>query len=229
MTLTHIIRWKEFVTSDGCSYMCSVSQSTCALKFDDVSVIYKERKLYLLEDSRLYELRSMDSTYEIGNGNSLTVIEDGGRNRITFLLNEGEHRFIFYPKDEEVTMDNQKFTPSLFKRSTKLRIGSSHGYGIFTTDNIGEGELVEEIPLLFQDDPYLVDYTFSHKGKHLLALGFGSLYNHSEKPNLKHLIDENRMIISFIANRDIMQGEQCTIDYGKEYFPSRGIIPAKIV
>lgn len=52
------------------------------------------------------------------------------------------------------------------------------------------------------------------KGDMLLALGLGSLFNHSSRPNLNYRVDSARLIIRFYTVRPIMQGEELLIYYG---------------
>jgi uncharacterized protein len=46
-----------------------------------------------------------------------------------------------------------------------------------------------------------------------IALGYGSLYNHSYQPNARFVFRENEECLEFIALRDIQPGEEITINY----------------
>jgi SET domain-containing protein len=46
-----------------------------------------------------------------------------------------------------------------------------------------------------------------------IALGFGSLYNHSYEPNARFEFHEDEECLEFIALRDIEPGEEITINY----------------
>jgi len=46
-----------------------------------------------------------------------------------------------------------------------------------------------------------------------IALGFGSLYNHSTHPNAEFIPDYSDDTIIFTALRDIAAGEEITVDY----------------
>jgi SET domain-containing protein len=46
-----------------------------------------------------------------------------------------------------------------------------------------------------------------------IALGFGSLYNHSYEPNARFEFREDEDCLEFIALRDIEPGEEITINY----------------
>lgn len=48
----------------------------------------------------------------------------------------------------------------------------------------------------------------------LLALGVGSLFNHSQHPNLDYRIDDQNQLIRYIAACDIKAEEELTIFYG---------------
>jgi hypothetical protein len=62
----------------------------------------------------------------------------------------------------------------------------------------------------------LYDYTFSF-GANLedaaIALGFGSLYNHSSRPNATYIKCFEDRAIDFVALRDIKAGEEITVFY----------------
>ena len=116
---------------------------------------------------------------------------------------------------------------------TKLEIREAHkmGLGVFATDFINKGEVVEDckvlpLPISESGVDILPDYRFNYparqqKWEHLVvALGMGSMYNHSDKPNI---IWENHPTIPFVfryvALKDIYKGEQCFIYYGNVQFP----------
>lgn len=61
----------------------------------------------------------------------------------------------------------------------------------------------------------LKDYLFKgHDGSMLLALGVGSLFNHSKHPNLDYRVDVHSQLIRYIAARSIKAHEELTIFYG---------------
>ena len=62
----------------------------------------------------------------------------------------------------------------------------------------------------------LRDYTFAWGTRPCLscvALGWGSLYNHSDQPNAAYHEVRHRNQMEFVALRDIKKGEQIFIDY----------------
>ena len=98
----------------------------------------------------------------------------------------------------------------------------SKGRGIFATAFIPEGTVFERAPVLVmpakeinveQEDTVLSHYLFGWgKNTVAMALGFGSLYNHSYSPNARYE-DVNGQMKNYIAIRDIQAGEEVTINY----------------
>lgn len=95
------------------------------------------------------------------------------------------------------------------------------GRGVFARVLIPEGTVFERVPLLVipaaevlegEDNRVLHDYVFEYKKDVALALGYGSLYNHSYNPNARY-DDAGRQIKEFRALRDIHPGEEITINY----------------
>jgi uncharacterized protein len=106
----------------------------------------------------------------------------------------------------------------------EVRDAGAMGRGVFAGTGIGKGQLIEAcpvIPLSAADEAKLAEtalasYLFAWgDGSHVacLALGLGSLCNHSTAPNAIacRCASESRM--EFIALRDIAAGEQVFVDY----------------
>src|SRR5579885_209679 len=109
------------------------------------------------------------------------------------------------------------------------------GRGVFARCTIHAGELIERVPVIIIPasqsnlisrtvlDAY--DYAWGRDGKErAIALGYGSLYNHSYCPNAhytKHW-DENE--ISFVALARIEEGEEITINYNGQPADQRSIL-----
>jgi SET domain-containing protein len=99
------------------------------------------------------------------------------------------------------------------------------GRGVFARRPIREGELIERVPVVvFNNNDVrngeewngLASYCFHwKKGTLALALGYGSLYNHSYRPNARY-DDLGGQIKEFIAIRDIEPGEEITVNYNGE-------------
>ena len=95
------------------------------------------------------------------------------------------------------------------------------GRGVFARTLIPEGTIFERVPLLVipareilecDHGNLLLGYIFEYKKQVALALGYGSLYNHSYNPNARY-DDAGRQIKEFSALRDIHPGEEITINY----------------
>lgn len=103
------------------------------------------------------------------------------------------------------------------------------GRGVFTDELIPAGAVVETAPVIviapeeldfFAESKTLSDYLFAWGDDSLaLALGHGSLYNHSESPNLKVERDFEHQFITFRARRDIGRGEELAFNYVVVWFP----------
>ena len=109
---------------------------------------------------------------------------------------------------------------------TDVMIGSSEGRGrgVFAARRFEPGETIEVCPVIALseadaralDATALYDYYFGwgSDGKAAaIALGYGSLYNHSSSPNAKHTKHESDGVISVVAVRPIERGEEIFIRY----------------
>ena len=110
----------------------------------------------------------------------------------------------------------------------KLIIGTSGipnaGYGVFTLEPLKKGEIVCECPTIKVKSGELLKYIFDEDNTPYLCLGFGTLFNHSDTPNLDYKV-ENDLII-FFTTRDIDIDEELFIDYGEEYNKEKYFNPA---
>lgn len=68
----------------------------------------------------------------------------------------------------------------------------------------------------------LEHYVFNRPGGgKLLALGLGSLFNHSSTPNLDYRVDSANSTVRFFAARDIVPDEELSIFYGNVWFEDK--------
>lgn len=122
--------------------------------------------------------------------------------------------------EEEVV---KKLTPVLPDNLFVARTPDK-GRAVFTSHPIKAGATIEVAPMivfsakdrLSIDDTFLYEYYFEwgNKGKKgALALGFGSLYNHSYAPNARYIPDFDLNVLEFQAVRDIEPGEEITVNY----------------
>jgi SET domain-containing protein len=107
-----------------------------------------------------------------------------------------------------------------------IRVGASKGKGrgVFALRQIAEGEVIEQAPVLVVPSrewrhicqTVLYNYCFgwgADSEDAALALGFGSLYNHSYQPNAIYIKRHAEVMIDFVALRQIAPGEEITINY----------------
>jgi SET domain-containing protein len=104
----------------------------------------------------------------------------------------------------------------------EVRTIRGKGRGVFARRWIPEGEVIERVPVVVLDAEELrnsegwsglASYCFLwDTGRYALALGYGSLYNHSYQPNARY-DDAGRMTKVFTALRDIAPGEEITVNY----------------
>lgn len=110
-----------------------------------------------------------------------------------------------------------KQSPYVFVQATENR-----GLGVFARQAIPQHTVIERVPLLLfptkflwhpdQTSP-LANYVYAWDDETVgLALGFGSLYNHSYAPNARYE-DWGKNYKQFIAIDDIAAGVEITINY----------------
>lgn len=98
------------------------------------------------------------------------------------------------------------------------------GRGVFSTKFITKGALIETCPVISMpkkarlklDQTRLHDYYFiwgESDQRCALVLGYGSLYNHDYQPNAEYEPDYERDVLRFYARRDILAGEEITVNY----------------
>lgn len=98
------------------------------------------------------------------------------------------------------------------------------GRGVFTSEPIAEGTLIEicpviiipeaELPVIHQTT--LHDYYFfwgEEEKEAAIALGFGSLYNHSYDANAEYILDLDENTIDIYSVKAIKAGEEITVNY----------------
>jgi uncharacterized protein len=107
-------------------------------------------------------------------------------------------------------------------RGVYVRDSSLHGLGVFAAVPHQPGALLEVSPVLVvprQDVPALrrtplATYYFCWpKGSAALALGYGSLYNHSYRPRAGIEYDVDNGLILFMALQPIEMNQEITINY----------------
>lgn len=102
--------------------------------------------------------------------------------------------------------------------SIEIRKSRGRGRGVFATKRIKRGTVIESCPvLLFEQKTsrhMLQEFAFRWDKNHVaLALGWGSLYNHSYTPNAACDQRKRQQCIDIIALRNIEVGEEITFNY----------------
>jgi hypothetical protein len=97
------------------------------------------------------------------------------------------------------------------------------GLGVFATSAIEAGEIVEVCQVIVEAERNIADganldrYVYAwgepDEGVCAVALGYGSIFNHSFDPNAVFATDVLRGTITFRARRRIGDGEEITINY----------------
>ncbi len=109
--------------------------------------------------------------------------------------------------------------------SEKIYISDSSipnaGRGVFASVDIKKGESIEISPIILipEDqirhlkDTELLNYYFKWNNQAGIALGFGSIYNHSYEPNATYKKDLKNNLLEFVSLRDIKKDEEITVNY----------------
>src|SRR4051794_28716839 len=106
--------------------------------------------------------------------------------------------------------------------AVEVKRARGKGRGVFARRPIRKGEVIERVPVLVleeedyrkgMDGTLLAGYVFAWgEGQIALALGYGSLYNHSYRPNARYQ-DVPPRTKQFVALRAIRAGEEVTVNY----------------
>ena len=96
------------------------------------------------------------------------------------------------------------------------------GRGIFAIHNLKRGEVIECCPVLVlpRKDYLLVKrtelrnyYFMWGKSTSAVCFGYGSIYNHSYKPNATYRKRIKEKMIDFTAIKSIKKGDEITVNY----------------
>lgn len=99
-----------------------------------------------------------------------------------------------------------------------------HGRGVFCAKDIPKDSIIEICPIIHIPkvevdaihNTELHDYYFvwgENDDEAAIALGYGSLYNHSYKPNADFILDLDHKTINFHAIKNIKAGKEIMINY----------------
>ena len=106
------------------------------------------------------------------------------------------------------------------------------GRGVFTSENIDKGTLVETSPVIVmsREERKLLDQTLLHdyifewgekKDQCCMALGYVPVYNHSYRSNCEYEMDFDNGFINIKAVRFIKAGEELFINYNGDWNDSK--------
>ena len=117
----------------------------------------------------------------------------------------------------------------LIRPYIQVKKSDIHRYGAFATKYFAAGEIIEEAPVVLLNNsdysPTLDNYVFTW-GKpdtYALVLGYGSIYNHSDTPNMKYNMDAENELMIYSAIRPIFKGEELFIFYSEQWFKLRNL------
>src|SRR5579871_6774269 len=112
------------------------------------------------------------------------------------------------------------------KKSPRLEVrdAGAMGRGVFAVTGISKGQLIDACPVILLSAADEARVAETALGSYLfawgegpdgacLALGLGSLCNHSNAPNATACRCEPEVRMEFIALRDIVAGEQVFVNY----------------
>ncbi len=121
------------------------------------------------------------------------------------------------------------FSPFAFNRhSTRIYVkdtGTAKGRGVYAAETIEVGEVIEECPVVQLTSPFgdfpielrriIFDWEdlAGMKNIGVIALGFGSLYNHDNPAKARYQASEDGIMLHFIANERIEKDTEITINY----------------
>lgn len=105
-----------------------------------------------------------------------------------------------------------------------VRETGDRGRGVFATRAIAAGTAIEECPVIVVpaaevetlNRTVLQNYHFRWGGlgeESAIALGYGSLYNHSHQPNAMYVKKYDARLIEFVTLEAIAEGEEITVSY----------------
>lgn len=129
-------------------------------------------------------------------------------------------------KDAGVTM------PHVQSELINVKKVRKKGRGVFARTNIAKGTIIERVPVIVvpvqevfgqRSKTKLADYVFKWSNDTVaVALGYGSLYNHSYRPSANYYFEGSQTQV-FVAIRDIDSGEEITVNYNGDPKSRKGV------
>jgi hypothetical protein len=97
-------------------------------------------------------------------------------------------------------------------------------WGVFATKDFQVGDIVEICPTVPVRDKKmgrLDDYVFRDNHQDYVVFGYGSIYNHLDRPNLKWKLQKKHQVMVYKAVLPIQSGEELFVSYGSSYWKDR--------
>jgi uncharacterized protein len=123
----------------------------------------------------------------------------------------------------------------VIKPTNKIYLNKSliHGYGVFTSQPIEEGETIEICPVIDmgmsigESSHILIDYRFNwpqgpNPEKQVIAAGYAMMYNHSDTPNANWRSNYSENCFEFYATKKIESNEEIFVWYGDQNYWNDG-------
>lgn len=108
----------------------------------------------------------------------------------------------------------------------EVRNTKNKGRGVYATKSISKNQIIELCPIIFineKEEKYIQKtilgkyiYEWSNKNNGAIILGYGSIYNHSYKPNAEYVRDFENNLLIYKAIKNISAGEEITVNYNGE-------------
>jgi len=107
-------------------------------------------------------------------------------------------------------------------------------FTVLSKTQFAKGEIIEICPIIFvgyeakaidrlKDFIFEIEKDGKNGGMWGLVLGYGSLYKHSDKPNVEYAYNRSNRQMYFKAARTIQAHEELTINYGRDYWEERSM------
>lgn len=105
-----------------------------------------------------------------------------------------------------------------------VKESAGKGRGVFAQRDFKKGEIIESSPVIVLPSEeidsleltQLYNYYFAwgpESKDAAIALGYGSLYNHSYTPNARYYKDFEKRLLKYVCIKDIQTDEEITINY----------------
>lgn len=116
----------------------------------------------------------------------------------------------------------------MLHHSLLIAVTEQKGRGVFTNAFIPANTVVEVAPVIILNEleRQLVEQTTLHNYifawgddglKAVVGLGYSSMYNHASPSNCEYVLNYETDTIAIISMRDIMAGEELTINYSTHW------------